>query len=69
MKYRRMNITLPTDVVKRLAKIANKSAFIARAVEARFAVLEKEENRLRRLEGYRYVAAHPEYENDARDDW
>jgi hypothetical protein len=69
MKYRRMNITLPADVVKRLAKIANKSAFISRAVADRFAALEKEEKRRLRLEGYRYVAAHPEYENDARDDW
>jgi hypothetical protein len=64
-----MNITLPVSVVKKLAKVSNKSAFIARAVSDRLIALKKEDRRQQLLEAYRYIAKHPEYENDARDDW
>ena len=64
-----MNITLPEDVVKKLEAVPNKSAFIAGAIAAMFASQKKEKRRLKRLAGYRYVAAHPEYEKDARRDW
>ena len=69
MKYRRMNITLPEPVAKELAKVSNRSAFIARAVSERLGALKKAARRRELLAGYRYVAKHPEYENDARDDW
>jgi hypothetical protein len=64
-----MNITLPDTVVKKLAKVPNKSAFIAGAVSDKLAALKKEDRRQRLLEAYRYAAKHPEIENDARDDW
>ena len=69
MKYKRMNITLPEPVAKELTKISNRSAFIARAVTERLGTLRKAARRRELLEAYRYVAKHPEYENDARDDW
>ncbi|HXT00886.1 MAG TPA: hypothetical protein VN915_09450 [Elusimicrobiota bacterium] len=71
MKYRRLNITLPAPVAKELekAKISNKSAFIARAVTERLGTLRKIARRRALLEDYRWVAKHPEYEKDGRDDW
>ncbi len=70
MKYRRMNITLPEPVARELTKkVSNRSAFIARAVTERLGTLRKAARRRQLLEGYRYIAAHPEYEKDARDDW
>ncbi len=69
MKYRRMNITLPEPVAKDLAKISNRSAFIARAVAERLGTLRKAARRRELLEGYRYIAKHPEYLEDARPDW
>jgi hypothetical protein len=70
MKYRRMNITLPEPVAKELSKaVSNKSAFIARAVTERLGTLRKLARRRELLEGYRYIAAHPEYEEDERPDW
>ena len=64
-----MNITLPEAVVKKLAKVSNKSAFIARAVSDRLAALKKDERRQQLLDAYRYAAKHPEVENDGRSDW
>lgn len=64
-----MNITLPEPVAKELGKVSNRSAFIARAVTERLGTLRKAARRRDLLEGYRYVAKHPEYEKDARDDW
>lgn len=65
-----MNITLPQILVKQMEKATtNKSAFIARAIGERLAALKKEDRRQQLLEDYRWVAKHPEYENDARDDW
>jgi hypothetical protein len=64
-----MNITLPSPVAKELAKISNKSAFIARAVTERLGTLKKAARRRQLLEGYRYAAEHPEIEEDGRSDW
>ena len=64
-----MNITLPEAVVKKLAKVSNKSAFIARAVSDRLAAIKKADEREQLLADYRYAAQHPEIENDARADW
>ena len=69
MKYRRMNITLPEPVAKDLEKVSNRSAFIARAVTERLGTLRKAARRRELLEGYRYIAKHPEYLEDARPDW
>lgn len=69
MKYIRMNITLPKDVVKQLEKVPNKSAFIARALAAKFAAIDAEDDRRRRLAAYRWAAKHPEHERDERPDW
>jgi hypothetical protein len=64
-----MNITLPNDIVKKLANLPNKSAFIASAIADKFASDKKESRRLQRLAAYKWVAKHPEYEEDARPDW
>jgi hypothetical protein len=65
-----MNITLPETLVKKMEKATdNKSAFIARAIADRLAALKKEDRRRLLLEDYKWVAKHPEYEKDARDDW
>lgn len=69
MGYRRMNITLPDGVAKRLERVPNKSAFIAKAVQERFKALEKQDVQRRLLASYRYAAAHPEVEEDERSDW
>jgi len=64
-----MNITLPEPLAKRLDKVANKSAFVARAVLERFKSLREEELERRLAADYRHAAAHPEELEDARDDW
>lgn len=61
MAYTRMNITVPDSVAKRLAKVPNKSAFIARAVVERFAALAREERRVRLLKAYRDASEDPAY--------
>ncbi|OGS01345.1 MAG: hypothetical protein A2V88_17790 [Elusimicrobia bacterium RBG_16_66_12] len=66
MGYRRMNITLPEPLAKRLDKVANKSAFIARAVAGRMAALEKAEFRRRLIQDYREAANDPEFLKDER---
>ncbi len=69
VKYQRMNITLPRTVVKKLAKVSNKSEFIALAVADRFKTLEKDDFRRRLIEGYKRAAANRDDEKDAVADW
>ena len=64
-----MNITLPQNVVKKLAKVPNKSEFIALAVADRFKELEKNDFRKRLIEGYKRAAANRDDEKDAGADW
>lgn len=64
-----MNITLPQPVVKKLAKVANKSEFIALAVAERFKVLEKDDFRRRLIEGYKLAAREKWDEKDAGAEW
>lgn len=64
-----MNITLPQNVVKKLAKVPNKSEFIALAVAERFKTLEKDDFRRRLIEGYKYAARERLDEKDAAADW
>jgi hypothetical protein len=69
MRDKRRNIALPADVVKRLSKVPNKSAFIADAIDLKLRTAAKERRRAERLAAYKYIQAHPEYEKDARPDW
>lgn len=64
-----MNITLPQPVVKKLAKISNKSEFIAVALAERFKALEKDDLRRRLIEGYKLAAREKWDEKDAGADW
>ncbi len=64
-----MNITLPQKVVKKLAKVPNKSEFIALAVVERFKSLEKDDFRRRLIEGYKESARLRLDEIDAVADW
>lgn len=64
-----MNITLPNPVVKKLAKISNKSEFIALALIERFKALEKDDFRRRLIEGYKESARLRLDEIDAGADW
>jgi len=64
-----MNITLPQKVVKKLAKVPNKSEFIALAVVERFKTLEKDDFRRRLIEGYKEAARLRLDEIDAVADW
>lgn len=64
-----MNITLPQAVVKKLAKVPNKSEFIAVAVSERFKALEKDDFRRRLIEGYKEYARLRLDEIDAVAEW
>lgn len=64
-----MNITLPQAVVKKLAKVPNKSEFIALAVAERFKALEKDDFRRRLIEDYKYAARERLDEKDAVAEW
>jgi hypothetical protein len=64
-----MNITLPQPVVKKLAKISNKSEFIALALIERFKALEKDDFRRRLIEGYKLAAREKWDEKDAGAEW
>ena len=64
-----MNITLPQPVVKKLAKVPNKSEFIARAVLERFQALKRDDFRRRLIEGYKEAARDQDDEKDAGADW
>jgi hypothetical protein len=64
-----MNITLPQKVVKKLAKVSNKSEFIALALVERFKTLERDDFRRRLIEDYKYAARERLDEKDAGADW
>ncbi len=64
-----MNITLPPAVVKKLAKVSNKSEFIALALTERFKALENDDFRRRLIEGYKEAARNKDDEKDAGADW
>lgn len=64
-----MNITLPQPVVKKLAKVSNKSEFIALALIERFKTLERDDFRRRLIEGYKEAARLRLDEIDAVADW
>ena len=64
-----MNITLPRPVVKKLAKVPNKSEFIALALIERFKALEKDDFRRRLIEDYKEAARLRLDEKDAVADW
>lgn len=64
-----MNITLPQPVVKKLAKVPNKSEFIALALIERFKALEKDEFRRQLIEDYKESARERLDEKDAVADW
>lgn len=64
-----MNITLPPPVVKKLAGVSNKSAFIARAVIERFKAIDKDDFRRRLIKGYEESARNRDDEKDAGADW
>jgi len=50
---RRLNITIPESVAKKMDKIPNKSRFIAEAVEERLRRMEKEKLAKLLVEGYK----------------
>lgn len=56
-----MNITLPEPLAKKMDKLENKSAFIARALVERLKALEKSEKRRTLVQGYRDAMSDPEY--------
>jgi len=64
-----MNITLPQTVIKKLAKVSNKSEFIALAVAERFKTLEKNDFRRLLIDGYKAAARNRDDEKDAVADW
>ncbi len=64
-----MNITLPQKVVKMLAKVPNKSEFIAVALVERFKTLEKDDFRRRLIADYKEAARNKDDEKDAGADW
>ena len=64
-----MNITLPQKVVKKLAKVPNKSEFIALALVERFKTLEKDDFRRRLIADYKEAARNKDDEKDAGADW
>jgi len=62
----RLNITLPEEIAKKLAKQSNKSRFIAEALKEKMERDRKRELEGKLLEGYRASV-----QNDAeiQDDW
>lgn len=64
-----MNITLPQPVVKKLAKVSNKSEFIALALLERFKALERDDFQRRLIEDYKEAARERLDEKDAGADW
>jgi hypothetical protein len=64
-----MNITLPQPVAKKLAKISNKSEFIALALLERFKTLERDDFQRRLIEDYKEAARERLDEKDAGADW
>lgn len=64
-----MNITLPQPVVEKLAKVPNKSEFIALALIERFKALERDDFQRRLIEDYKEAARNKDDEKDAVADW
>ncbi|MGE4547670.1 MAG: hypothetical protein AB7E28_07860 [Desulfurella sp.] len=71
---RRLNITIPEDIVKKLDKISNKSRFIAEAVKEKLDELEMQELERLLIEGYKAVkeedrAVNKEWEEITLEGW
>jgi hypothetical protein len=63
---RRLNITIPEDVAKRLDNVRNKSKFISDAVREKLEKLEKEKLEKLLAEGYKAVK---EEDKKINDEW
>ena len=71
---RRLNITIPESVAKKMDKIPNKSRFIAEAVEERLRRMEKEKLAKLLVEGYKATkeedrAVSKEWEKATLEGW
>lgn len=71
---RRLNITIPESVAKKMDKIPNKSRFIAEAVEERLRRMEKEKLGKLLGEGYKATkeedrAVNKEWEKATLEGW
>ncbi len=71
---RRLNITIPESVAKKMDKIPNKSRFIAEAVEERLRRMEKEKLGKLLVEGYKATkeedrAVNKEWEKATLEGW
>jgi len=71
---RRLNITIPEDIAKKLNKISNKSKFIAEAVNEKLDELENEELMRILAEGYKAAkeedkAVNKEWEKITLEGW
>ncbi|MCD6107391.1 MAG: hypothetical protein J7J57_04210 [Caldisericaceae bacterium] len=71
---RRLNITIPESVAKKMDKIPNKSRFIAEAVEERLRRMEKEKLAKLLVEGYKATkeedrAVNKEWEKATLEGW
>lgn len=71
---RRLNITIPEDIAKKLDKVSNKSRFIAEAVKEKLDELEMQELEGLLIEGYKAVkeedrAVNKEWEEITLEGW
>jgi len=71
---RRLNITIPEDIAKKLDKISNKSKFIARVVDEKLHEMENEELMRILAEGYKATkeedkAVNKEWEKITLEGW
>ncbi|NCO28297.1 MAG: hypothetical protein COZ65_01405 [Caldiserica bacterium CG_4_8_14_3_um_filter_35_18] len=71
---RRLNITIPEDIAKKLDKISNKSKFIARVVDEKLHEMENEELDRILAEGYKATkeedkAVNKEWEKITLEGW
>jgi len=71
---RRLNITIPEDIAKKLDKISNKSKFIARVVDEKLHEMENEELDRILAEGYKATkeedkAVNKEWEKITLERW
>jgi len=63
---KRLNITIPEEIAKKLNKISNKSKFIAEAVKEKLEKLEMQQLEKILVEGYEAVK---EEDKKVNDDW
>jgi len=63
---KRLNITIPEEIAKKLNKISNKSKFIAEAVKEKLEKLEMQELEKILAEGYEAIK---EEDKKVNDDW